>query len=158
MTMRILMTAALLTVGIVAGASQMTEAQASPQLDEQLFSLHQPVPQSQTAKELAQVRQSGQLTAEEEHLNELLRQGQARVDSGDYAGAISYYRQAAQFDQGNAKIYSGIGYLQIQLGDFRSAAESYRQAIELDPRNTAFRYGLAHSLVSGESYQDAEAA
>ncbi|NJL49081.1 MAG: tetratricopeptide repeat protein [Leptolyngbyaceae cyanobacterium SM2_5_2] len=71
---------------------------------------------------LAQNQSSSNLsTAQQEQLDDLLRQGQERVAAKDYAEAIAIYQQAAQIDPQNARILSGIGYLHIQQGDYAEA-------------------------------------
>lgn len=92
-----------------------------------------------------------------EQLGELLRQAEENIDRRDYAAAIAAYQQASQIDPENPRIYSGIGYLQIQQANYQAAIAAYRQAIDLDPRNVPFRYGLAFSLVSSGSLQEATA-
>lgn len=106
---------------------------------------------AQESLELAQSSASSTLmanltAAQQEQLDELLRQGQARVAAGDAAGAIAAYQQAAQIDPQNARIFSGMGYLYIQQGNYTEAVTAYRRALTLDRGNLAFRYGLAHSL------------
>ncbi|MEL6250080.1 MAG: tetratricopeptide repeat protein, partial [Cyanobacteria bacterium J06627_15] len=104
----------------------------------------------------ALIAQSSSLSeADEDRFNELLRQAQERVDDRDYRGAIGYYQQALQIDRDNARLYSGIGYLQLQQGDYQLAVENYRQAIEREPRNLPFRYGLAFSLFQAQQFEEA---
>lgn len=105
---------------------------------------------------LAQNASSSNLSAaQQEQLDELLRQGQARVSANDPAGAIAAYQQAAQIDPQNARIFSGMGYLYIQQGNYTEAVTAYRRAVGLDRGNLAFRYGLAHSLYHSDQLDDA---
>jgi tetratricopeptide (TPR) repeat protein len=105
---------------------------------------------------LAQNASSSNLSAaQQEQLDELLRQGQARVAANDPAGAIAAYQQAAQIDPQNARIFSGIGYLQIQQGNYTEAVTAYRRAVALERGNLAFRYGLAHSLYNSNQLAEA---
>ena len=81
-------------------------------------------------------------------LNQLLYQGRKYADAGDYARAIASYQQAASLDRQNAKIYSGIGYLEAKQGNFTAAAQAYQQAVALDPDNAEFYYALGYSLAN----------
>ncbi|MEO0488965.1 MAG: tetratricopeptide repeat protein, partial [Cyanobacteria bacterium J06659_2] len=106
---------------------------------------------------LAQADDDDLSDEEKARLGELLREAQDLIDDRDYASAIAAYQQATQIDGDNPRIYSGIGYLQIQQGNYQAAAAAYRQAIDLDPRNLPFRHGLAFSLVNAGSLQEATA-
>lgn len=93
--------------------------------------------------------------SEKERVGELLRDAQQNVDNENYSAAIAAYQQALSIDRNNARLYSGIGYLQFLKGDYQLAVESYRQAIDRDSRNVSFRYGLALSLYNAERYAEA---
>jgi Flp pilus assembly protein TadD len=54
-------------------------------------------------------------------LNELLRQGRQLVDAGNVAGAIAAYEEAATLQPSNARIFSGIGFLQARQGNHAAA-------------------------------------
>ena len=102
-------------------------------------------------------RASSNLTdAQQNQVDELLQQGQDRVDASDYAGAIAVYEQAARIDRQNPKLFSGIGYLNIQSGNYSAAIEAYERAIELDSDNIPFHYGLAHSQFNAGQLDNAE--
>ncbi|MFH7243166.1 MAG: tetratricopeptide repeat protein [Spirulina sp.] len=110
---------------------------------------------AQESRLIAQNSSSNLSAAQQEQLDELLRQGQARVAANDPAGAIAAYQQAAQIDPQNARIFSGIGYLHIQQGNYTEAVTAYRRAVALDRGNLAFRYGLAHSLFHSDQPTEA---
>ncbi|HEY9750721.1 MAG TPA: tetratricopeptide repeat protein, partial [Allocoleopsis sp.] len=93
-----------------------------------------------------------------EALSQLLKEGRKRVDAGDLSGAIAIYQQAASLDGKNAKIFSGIGYLQARQGNFPAAAAAYRQAVALDGKNTDFLYALGYSLANSGDNSGAAAA
>ena len=83
---------------------------------------------------------SGRLIAQanNQELSRLLKEGRKLVDSGNFTGALALYQQAASLDSKNAKIFSGIGYLQARQGEFQAAADAYRQAVALDPKMLTF--------------------
>jgi len=93
-----------------------------------------------------------------QQLNDLLREGRKQVDAKAYDRAIQIYRQAAELDGKNAKIFSGIGYLEAVQGNYQEAAIAYRQAIALDPKNADFYYALGYSLANLGDNEDAIAA
>jgi tetratricopeptide (TPR) repeat protein len=108
---------------------------------------------------LGQAQQQASLTdAQQDRVDDLLISAQDKIDARDYPAAISFYEQAAQIDQSNPRLYSGIGYLQSQTGNYAAAVTAYQRAIALDPDNISFRYGLAYSLYELERYDDAIAA
>ncbi|MDZ8188154.1 MAG: tetratricopeptide repeat protein [Nostoc sp. ChiSLP02] len=82
--------------------------------------------------------------AKNPELKQLLEEGRRLVDTGDYAGAIAVYQQAASLDPKNAKIYSGIGYLYAQQGNYQAALTSYRRAIAINPNNSDFFYAVGY--------------
>lgn len=115
----------------------------------------QALPEGGLAQADVELQVSELTDAQKEALGKLLQTAQQHVDNENYAAAIAAYQQALTIDRENAKLYSGIGYLQILRGDFQLAVESYRQAIDRDSRNVSFRYGLAHSLYQAERYAEA---
>ncbi|MBE9050191.1 tetratricopeptide repeat protein [Nostocales cyanobacterium LEGE 11386] len=77
-------------------------------------------------------------------LKQLFEEGKRLVDANDYIGAIAVYQQAAAIEPKNAKIHSGIGYLQAQQGNFQAALASYRRAIAINPNNSDFYYAVGY--------------
>ncbi|NJM45111.1 MAG: tetratricopeptide repeat protein [Alkalinema sp. RU_4_3] len=88
-------------------------------------------------------------------LDDLLKAARERVDAKDFNGAIALYQQALRLDDRNARLYSGIGYLQAQQGNYSASLESYRLASRLEPRNADFIYAQGFCL--GNLNQDSEA-
>lgn len=80
-------------------------------------------------------------------VKQLLEEGRRLVNTGDYAGAIAVYQQAAVLEPKNPTIYAGIGYLHAQQGNFQAALGDYRHAIALNPNNGDYQYALGY--VSG---------
>lgn len=81
-----------------------------------------------------------------DRLRELLKQGRELVDAKKYQEATQVYKQAAQLDSDNPKIFSGIAYLEASQGNYQQAAAAYQRAIDLAPNNAEFYYALGHSL------------
>lgn len=71
-----------------------------------------------------------------QQLDALFNKARRFVETGNYAGAIITYQQAAELDPKNPKIYSGIGYLRARQGYFEEAAKAYKQAVELEDRKS----------------------
>jgi tetratricopeptide (TPR) repeat protein len=82
--------------------------------------------------------------AKNSELKQLLEEGRRLVDAGDYNGAIAVYQQAANINPKNAKIHSGIGYLQAQQGNYQAALTAYRRAIAIAPQNGDFYYAVGY--------------
>jgi Flp pilus assembly protein TadD len=79
-------------------------------------------------------------------VNSILIEGRVLVGNGDFAGALVLYQKVAQVAQGNPRVYSAIGFLQVRQNDFQAAVMAYQKAITLDPRNSRFYYALGFSL------------
>ena len=94
---------------------------------------------------------------QQDRLDELLRQGQARVNAKDYGAAISAYQQAAQIDPRHPRIFSGLAFLYLQQEKYPEAIDAYRQALTLAPNNLTFQYGLAHSFYRNGEGDEARA-
>jgi len=93
-----------------------------------------------------------------DRLRELLKQGRELVDAKKYQKATQVYKQAAQLDSDNPKIFSGIAYLEASQGNYQQAAAAYQRAIDLAPNNAEFYYALGHSLAKIEDYDRATTA
>ena len=107
------------------------------------------IPQTQLAPVfIAQAQSSSEL-------RQLLRDARQNIEAGNYNDAITLYTRAAQLDQDNPLILSGIGYAYTQLERFADAAVAFRQAIALDARNPDLQYGLALSLHKAGDYRGA---
>ncbi len=106
--------------------------------------------------QLSQARSSSQ------QLNDLLEQGRELADAGDYNRALAVYQQAAQLESDNARIFSGIGYLQARQRNYAAAAVAYQRAIALENDNSDFYFALGYSLAkagdaagAAQAYQNA---
>ncbi|MEH2196727.1 toll/interleukin-1 receptor domain-containing protein [Nostoc sp.] len=67
--------------------------------------------------------------------NNLLTQGQDKLDRRDYKGAIKDYTQAIQLAPKNADAYIKRGDARYWLKDYQGAIKDYTQAIQLAPKN-----------------------
>lgn len=72
---------------------------------------------------------------------------QARFEQGDYAGAATAYRQAAEAEPKRAALWSALGEAQVMASrDDPMPAEAlahFRRALALDPKDPRARYFLA---------------
>jgi len=101
---------------------------------------------------------AGAIVSKDSQVNELLRQARQLVKNGNYGEAIAIYEQAAALDGNNAKIFSGIGFLQTRQGDYNAAAQAYQKALSLDPSNPDFFHALGYSLANIGDYDNAATA
>ena len=88
-------------------------------------------------------------------VRQLLNEGRRLVNSRDYNGAISVYKQAATLEPKNGSIFSGIGYLYAQQGNFSAALAAYRRAVALSPNNSDYHY--AKGFISGNMGDNSKA-
>jgi hypothetical protein len=66
---------------------------------------------------LAQDSSASNLTeAQQDQVDDLIIKAQEQIDAQNYGEAVNFYEQAARIDRRNARLFSGIGYLQIQQG------------------------------------------
>lgn len=93
-----------------------------------------------------------------DQLRALLERGRKLAEAKQYEAATAVYQQAARLDENNAKIFSGIGYLEAQQGNYQAAVWAYRRAVELAPDNAEFYYALGHTLAKNQNYSDATTA
>lgn len=95
---------------------------------------------------------------DKKQFNELLRQGKASVDNGNFPQAIAIYQQAASLDGENAELYGGMGYLYAQQGQFAEANQSFQQALRIDPNNPEYYDGLGYSYAKQGQLSQASSA
>ncbi len=76
-----------------------------------------------------------------------LKRGVARRDTGDVAGALADFDEAARLDPRLATVYVHRGIAHIYHGDYESAIADFDEEIRLDPQDAeAYRHrGFAHS-------------
>jgi tetratricopeptide (TPR) repeat protein len=90
--------------------------------------------------------------------NELLRQGKASIDKGNFPQAIAIYQQAASLDGENAELYGSMGYLYTRQGQFAEANQSFQQALRIDPNNPEYYDGLGYSYAKQGELSEASSA
>ncbi len=75
-------------------------------------------------------------------LDTVLEQGREFVEARNWTAALDRFQQAAPLDPQNARISSGIGFIQAQHGNFQAAIAAYQQAVTLEPDNADFDHAL----------------
>lgn len=76
----------------------------------------------------------------------IINSGEIAARTGDYALAVSYYREAVAKDPTIASAWNNMGIALFKLGRTREALEAYEKASHLDVSNADiyFNMGLAH--------------
>jgi len=69
--------------------------------------------------------------------------GSACLHSGDYGGAASYLRRAAQLRPDHVPTLLGMAALELKKADVEEALKHWLRVYELEPHNTIARRGLA---------------
>ncbi|MCL5992296.1 MAG: tetratricopeptide repeat protein, partial [Bacteroidetes bacterium] len=64
---------------------------------------------------------------------EYLKKGNAKINSGDYRGAIQDYNKALELNPNSDDAYNNRGVAKNELGDFRGAIQDFNKALELNP-------------------------
>lgn len=85
---------------------------------------------------------------------EIVARGEDAARTGDYAVAISFYREALVLDSGLASAWNNMGIAFFKLGRTQEAIESYEKAAQLSPEaaDIYFNMGLAHYKL-GDLYE-----
>lgn len=70
-----------------------------------------------------------------EAFNKYLEQGRAKVNSGDFTGALADLNQAIKLNDKNAEAYYWIGraYMATETTPFTKTIENYKKAIDINP-------------------------
>lgn len=76
--------------------------------------------------------QSTQPSLDLDKAYDLFRQGEAKLQSGDYRGAVAAYNQVLRLDAANINAYISRGVARFGLGDKQGAIKDFTQAIELN--------------------------
>ncbi|MBE9194933.1 MULTISPECIES: tetratricopeptide repeat protein [Synechocystis] len=97
-------------------------------------------------------------TEDRRQFNELLRQGKAYVDNGNFPQAIAIYQQAASLDGENAELFGSMGYLYARQGQFAEATQSFQQALRVNPNNPEYYDGLGFSYARQGRLSEAASA
>lgn len=67
--------------------------------------------------------------------NKYLEQGRAKVNSGDFAGALADLNQAVKLNDKSAEAYywTGRAYMATETAPFAKTIENYKKAIDINP-------------------------
>lgn len=68
---------------------------------------------------------------------DLSLQGEAKLESGDYKGAIEAYNQVLQLNASNTSAYVNRGMARFELGDKKGAINDFTQALQLNPNDAS---------------------
>ncbi|MCS7076781.1 MAG: tetratricopeptide repeat protein [Bacteroidia bacterium] len=79
--------------------------------------------------------------AKSAEFNKLLEQGQAKINTGDYQGAIADLEKAIQLDKKNPEgfYWTGRAYMATEKPPYPKTLENFQKTISLDP-NHALAY------------------
>lgn len=65
----------------------------------------------------------------------LFQQGEAKLQDGDYKGALEIYNEVLKLDTTNSGAYVSRGVARFGLGDKQGAIRDFTQALQLDANN-----------------------
>lgn len=92
--------------------------------------------------------------AADKNAEDLLSEGNALLDAGDYDGALVAFRSALELNPQNpAYVYAGISRALLGKGDDNGAYMSMRKAFELDPQLRAVLEPLMTAMFESENYE-----
>lgn len=84
--------------------------------------------------------------------DEHLKNGIAKHNKQDFAGAIKEYSSAIKMDKANVDAYYNRGTCELALQDYKSAMEDFSKTVEIDPKFVKAYYSRATVYVSQEKY------
>ncbi|MDW8303130.1 MAG: tetratricopeptide repeat protein, partial [Bacteroidia bacterium] len=93
--------------------------------------------------------------------NKLLEQAQAKVNTGDYTGAIADLEKAIQLDKKNAEAFYWMGraYMAIEKSPYPKTIENFQKTVALDPDHALAYCAMAAAYdMSKEEAKACEAA
>jgi len=70
-------------------------------------------------------------------LDDLIKNGNEFLQSGDYEKALSYYEQALLIKPDDPDLWNQKGIVLRSLGRYDEASDCYNRSLELDPRDRA---------------------
>jgi Tfp pilus assembly protein PilF len=82
--------------------------------------------------------------------------GRVNERQGDFAGAMTAYREAVKRDSRRADAYARMAILHDKQGEFREAAELYRQALKLSPGSPDIYCDMGYSLYLQRRWAESE--
>jgi tetratricopeptide (TPR) repeat protein len=86
------------------------------------------------------------------------RAGDKFVEWGDYARAITAYRQAIDVSPSDADLWRRLGRAELDARHYDAAIQAYHRAIKNDPRNAVLHNDLGVAFFHAENYEGARAA
>jgi tetratricopeptide (TPR) repeat protein len=81
--------------------------------------------------------------------------GTFEARQGNYAGALTHFREAEKWDPSNREVARNLGLAAFRLGDNREAARALAIAVEKNPQDQAARAMLAMALFSSQQFAEA---
>ncbi|HKC13708.1 MAG TPA: acyltransferase family protein [Vicinamibacteria bacterium] len=87
-----------------------------------------------------------------------LVQARERVDDGEYARAVTLYREAAPLDPGDGSVLAEMADALTRAGDATGAVAAWRRALERRPQSAERRVALGGALIATGSREEARAA
>lgn len=94
-------------------------------------------------------------TSPEMQVNNLLKQGENKLEIRDYQGASEDYTQAIQIAPKNIDAYIKRGYAYYSLKNYKAARKDYTQAIKIEPKNIEVYIKRGHTNFFLKDYQAA---
>lgn len=88
----------------------------------------------------------------------LIRDGEARLKSGDIDAGLARFRQAAEVDPGSALAHTRWGGALLLRQEYRASIAQFRAALKIDPDNADAFVGLAIAYLHGGNPALARAA
>ena len=89
---------------------------------------------------------------------DLIKEADTLMDSGDLRGAEAFYLKAASKMPNNPKIYNRLGIIYLQQKNFADARDAFLAGLKLDDRNASRNYNLALAYIGLGTTEKAKVA
>ena len=70
-------------------------------------------------------------------IDDLIKNGKAKLDEGKFEDALGYFEQALLLDQKNPELWNSKGVALRSIGRYDEAIECFNKSLEIDPRDKA---------------------
>lgn len=70
-------------------------------------------------------------------IDDLIKNGKAKLDEGKFEDALGYFEQALLLDQKNSELWNNKGVALRSIGRYDEAIECFNKSLEIDPRDKA---------------------